>query len=335
MRLNLTTRLAKTILILLLFFTASMRAQEGMHEVTLYAFPTMYPIRWDNPSILYRSAKHCFYKTMSLKDNYLLGHMALCLKSPLLPNKRYLAMTAANKMQRVDLILKDKIGLAILGATLDGNLETEEHIVHMIQVYSERRKLGFITFKVSESAMNRMLDFIEKFSRKNPGEVQPSKYYGGFYWPLFEDEGAGCSAFALGVLAAGNILPAEAEAWLKNVNIPMALIGGEYRDNKHIPFVRIKRAKTWYEGAGRSNVDYVNVQTYDPSVLLDWIQQRRILNDSVFVPVLQDNIPGLAIDCTSTSLPADKPYFKKREASNLFLDIYRKKLKQDASKPTP
>lgn len=323
------------VLVLLSFGTASTIAQEPNHEVRLYTIPSMYPIRWDSPAILYKSAKHCFYKTISLKDNYLLGHMVVCLNTPLLPQKRYLAMTAANKMQRVDLILKERIGLAILGATLEGELEKEEHIKHMLDVYTIRKKLAYISFKVSESTMLRILDFVQQFSRCNSGEPTPSNYYGGFYWPLYENEGAGCSAFALGVLAAASILPAESDAWLKNVNIPISLIGGEYRENDRIPFGRIKRTKSWYDGSGLPNIDFVKVQTYDPNALFDWILKRRLTNDTIFVAAESDGAPGLTVDDTFKLLPSEKPYFKKRMESNLFLDVYRKKLKQEASQPTP
>lgn len=335
MKMNPVSILYRIILAVLLLVPASLQAQVPVHEIRIYTFPTMYPIHWDNPAILYKTAKRCFYRTAALKDNYLLGHMVLSLNSPLLPQKRYLAMTAANKMQRVDLILKEKIGLAILGATLEGKLESEEHIQHMLQVYTKRQKTAFISFLVSEDAMKRMLDFVEQFSRVVPGQVQPSRYYGGFYWPLYEDEGAGCSAFALGVLSAAGILPDEAGQWLKNVNIPMSLIGGEYRGNKRIPFGRILRTKAWYEGTGKPNVDYVNVQTYDPSMMFDWILQQRFRNDSAFVPVLLDDVPGLLVDCTTKPLPAEKPYFVKRQAPNLFLDIYHKKIKKDVTQPTP
>ncbi len=315
--------------------SGSLHAQQVVHEVTLFAIPTMYPICWDNPSTLYKTAKHCFYKTISLKNNHLLGHMNICLNTPLLQGKKYLGMTAANKKQRVDLILKEKIGLAILGATLEGEIESESHIKDMLQVYSERKKLGFITFKVTEAAMNRMLDFIAQFTRCIPGEAQPSRYYGGFYWPLYEDEGAGCSAFALAVLAASDLLPSETPLWLKEVNIPMQLIGGAYNHDKHIPFGRIRKAKTWYQGEGEPNVDFVHVKTYDPSILYAWILDKRLQKDSVYNAVEVDGVPGLLVDCTSRVLPLEKPYFKKRAESNLFLDIYRQKLVQDATKPTP
>lgn len=322
-------------LTLLLLFPATMLAQEPVHEVRIYSIATMHPIRWDNPSILYKTAKQCFYKTATLKDNYLLGHMIVCLKSPLLPQQRYVAMTASNKKRQVELILKDRIGLAILGATLEGELESEEHILHMLQVYNQRRKVAFLSFMVSESAMVRILDFVGQYSRKTPGEAQPSRYYGGYYWPLYENEGAGCSAFALGLLAAASLLPAESGEWLKDVNVPMTLIGGEYRANKRIPFGRIRRSKTWYVGEGQSNVDFVNVQTYDPTALFEWILKRRSMKDTIFVPAERDGMPGLTVDYTNRPVAVENPFFKKRTEPNLFLDIYRKKLLEDASKPTP
>lgn len=325
----------RTYLFLLLTCVGSLQAQQAVHEVTLYVIPTMYPISWDNPSTLFKTAKHCFYKTISLNNNHLLGHMNICLNTPLLQGKKYLGMTSANKRQRVDLILKEKIGLAILGATLEGEIESEAHILTMLQVYTDRKKLGFVTFRVTEAAMARMLDFVSSFTRNVPGEAQPSRYYGGYYWPLYEEEGAGCSAFALAVLAAADLLPAEATLWLKDVNIPMGLIGGEYNHDKHIPFGRIRKAKTWFQGEGKPNVDFVNVKTYDPSILYDWILDKRLQNDSVYHAVEQDGVPGLMVDCTSRVLPLEKPYYKKREESNLFLDIYRQKLVQDATKPTP
>ena len=336
MRIFLYRHLSKTCFFLLLVCSVSLNAQQtGKYEVTLYAFPSMQPFDWESPSTLFKTAKDCFYKTMSLKDNYLLGHMAISLNSPLLPQKDYFAMTSAHKMQRVNLILKDKIGLAILGATLEGHVESEGHMLHMLQVYAERKKLAYITFSVTQAAMNRILDFITKFTRNNPDGVQQSMHYGGAYWPLYQDEGAGCSAFALGVLASASLLPAEASVWLRNVDIPMQLVGGEYNLNKRIPFRRILKSKTWYQGEGKPNVDFVNVQTYDPSVLFDWILEMRSRKDFIYIAENLNGVPGLRVDCTSRSLPAEKPYFVKRSEPNLFIDLYRKKLLQHASIPTP
>lgn len=306
-----------------------------VHEVTLYAFPSMHPLDWQTPASLYKTATSCFYKTMSLEDNYLIGHMALCIQSPLLPQKQYIAMSSANKWERIDLILKEKIGMAILGATLKGNIEKEDHIVHMLKVYAERKKLAFLTFKVPEKAMCRMLEFIHQFDSTDADGHRPSAYYGGAYWPLYEKEGAGCSAFALAVLASANLMPAEAENWLMNKNIPMNLIGGPYNKNKKIPFGRIKKAAKWHDEAGTPNVDFVNVQTYEPSVLFQWILDKRDQNDSMYQATEMEGIPGLRVDLTSAELPTDKPYLTNRPEPNLFLEIYHQIRLKNATQPTP
>lgn len=303
-----------------------------VHEVTLYAFPSMYPLDWQTPATLYKTATTCFYKTMSLENNYLIGHMALRLQTPLLPQARLIAMSSANKRERIDLILKDKIGLAILGATLKGNLEKEEHLVHMLNVYAERKKLAYITFKVSEKAMKRMLEFIHRFDSIDSTGHRSSAYYGGAYWPLYEKEGAGCSAFALAVLASAGLMPVEADKWLMNKNIPMNLIGGPYNNNKKIPFGRIKKADKWHDQPGTPNVDYVNVQTYEPSVLFQWILDKRHQNDTLYQSAEMESIPGLTVDLTMAVPPSDDAYFTKRPEPNLFLEVYQQIRLKNATK---
>lgn len=326
-------------LVLLLVLSGSLHAKvkedTPVHEVTLFAFPSMYPLDWQTPATLYKTATSCFYKTMSLEDNYLIGHMALRIQTPLLRQTQYIAMSSANKWERIDLILKDKIGLAILGATLQGKIESEEHVIHMLKVYAERKKLAYITFKVSEKSMNRMLDFIHQFTSADTSGHRPSAYYGGAYWPLYHQEGAGCSAFALAVLASAGLMPVQAESWLMNKNIPMNLIGGLYNKNKRIPFGRIKKTHAWHDGSATPNVDFVNVQTYEPSVLFQWILDKRYQNDSIFHSVEMEDVPGLAVDLTSAELPTEKPYFTRRPEPNLFLDIYQQILLKNAPKPTP
>ena len=115
----------------------------------------------------------------------------------------------------------------------------------------------------------------------------------------------------------------------------MQLIGGEYNHNIQIPFNRIRKAKKWYEGDGQPNVDYVNVQTYDPSTLFNWILDMRTRNNSTYVAQDMNGVPGLIVDCTSKVLPEEKPYFVKRGSPNLFMDIYRQKHLQHAAQPTP
>lgn len=307
----------------------------AVHEVTLYAFPSMYPLDWESPASLYKSATTCFYKTMSLEDNYLIGHMALRIQTPLLPQTKHIAMSSANKWERIDLILKDKIGLAILGATLKGKIESEEHLVHMLKVYAERKKLAYITFKVPENAMSRMLEFIQRFNNEDATGHRSSAYYGGAYWPLYHQEGAGCSAFALAVLASAGMMPVEAEKWLMTKNIPMNLIGGPYNKNKKIPFGRIKKADKWHDVPGTPNVDYVKVQTYEPSVLFQWILDKRFQNDSIYRSSEFEDVPGLTVDLSSAEAPAVEPHFTKRPEPNLFLEVYQQIRLKKTTQPNP
>jgi hypothetical protein len=300
---------------------------EPIHEVTLFTMPTMYPFDWSSPSTLYKSVSRCLYKTIGLRDNYLIGHMAISLSTPLLEKPVFLAMTSTNKPQHIELVLKKKIGLSILGATLDGKMEEEEHLLQMLEVYAKRHKLAYITIRVNEAAMKQILEFVREFSQVRPKEFHPSEYYGGAYWPLYQGEGAGCSAFAFGLMATADVLPPEADTCLIQVKIPMKLMGGEYNQNRKVHYRQILKTKSWYNEAGIPNVDYVSYCVYEPSILYDWILSKRVRPDSVYHLVEQYGIPGLAIDSRQKALPLQKPFFVKRPDSTIFIEVFRQKLR--------
>jgi hypothetical protein len=299
---------------------------EPIHQVTLFVIPTMHPFDWSSPGKLYKTVSRCFYKTIGLDDNYLLGHMAIGLHTPLLGKPRYLTMTSANKSQSIELILKKKVGLSILGASLEGKIESEEHLLHMFRVYAKRRKLAYITVRVHEAAMKQILDFVNEFSQQRPGEHHPSDYYGGAYWPFYKGEGAGCSAFSLGLMAAAGVMPPAADTCLIKVKIPMALIGGEFNQNQKVHYHQILKTKEWYNGNGVPNVDFVTYQVYEPSILFDWIFNKRMQPDSVYQLTEQDGTPGLKMDFRQKNLPLQKPFFVQRPNPNLFIDVYRQKV---------
>ena len=58
---------------------------DSTSELTIYTMPTLHPLDWSSPASLYKSMKNCYLKTITQSDNYLLGHVAIMLKSPLLP----------------------------------------------------------------------------------------------------------------------------------------------------------------------------------------------------------------------------------------------------------
>lgn len=333
---NKATALILTIFFLYLIPFTETRAQtyvkDSVHEMTVFFMPTAYPINWESPASLFQTTKKNFIKSIIHKDTYIIGHAAICLKTPLLPQGvRYIAMTAAEKRERVELVLKQKIGLAILGATLKGRLEDESHIMHRLSVYARHHKLAYITFRVNEACMARMLTFIQEFSQQRPEGIYPCDYYGGAYWPLYADEGAGCTAFALGVLASAGLLPPEAGKWLVKVNIPMNLIGGEFNGGKKVPFSHLLKAKEWYCQDGIPNVDYIIYQIYDPSIAYDWILHKRMNPDNTFEPVSEGGALGLMVDFRDKACTTQGAIFSKRPDRNRFIDIYYLKAQSNIS----
>ena len=70
------------------------------------------------------------------------------------------------------------------------------------------------------------------FNGKEDGFV-PCKYYGGDFWPGYENEGSGCSAFGLAMMEAAGI-SAERPEWFVEVNIPEELVGGKFNNDRRV-----------------------------------------------------------------------------------------------------
>lgn len=299
----------------------------AIHEFTVYVMPTLYPLSWESPSELYRTMRRCYFKTIGVRDNYLLGHLAVGFNTPLLPDTLFIAQTSGELREKLDLIFKDKVGFAIIGAALEGRIETHEELKHKLEVYAKREKLAFIRYRISESAARRMLDFIDQYSALMNDHYAPSDFYGGAFWPRYHQEGSGCSAFGMALLDLVNLLPEEhIEAWEVTVKIPMDIIGGKFNMGRRVRNSSIRRADSWYMGDGEPNVDYVSYSVYEPSIMFDWIMHKRIQESPLFVPIEDGGVPGLLFDATQVSFDKGEPLFLEREKPNLFIDHYRKRL---------
>ncbi len=319
------------ILIALMSFALTGKAQTNenssqINEFTIYVMPTLLPLDWSSPSALYKSMKNCYLKTITQQNNYLLGHLAVGLKTPLLPQPLLIAQTSTSMREKVDLVLKQKVGFAIMGATMQGRIETHQELEHKLNVYAKRNKLAFIRYRINEKAAKRIINFIDNYSRKMDGKKSPSNYYGGAFWPRYYDEGSGCSAFGMAMLDLINLLPVESKDWKIDVNIPINLIGGEYNLRGKIKNKTIKRTKEWYNGNGIANVDFVKYFVYEPSIMFDWILKKRNLPDSVYMPVEENGIPGLLVDGSKIEIDENEPLFEERPEPNLFIDVYKKKI---------
>lgn len=314
--------------------TADLKAQDvepddstEIHEITLFLMPTMYPLDWSSPSSLYKSMLQVYLKTIGLKDNYLLGHVAVRLNTPLLDEPLYTAQSSKKSQERIDMVMKEKVGFGILGAALSGRIEPTEEIQHKLSVYRERGKLGFITFRVQRAVMERILRFYAHYQQTITEDVAPSDFYGGAFWPRYHNEGAGCSTFAFAMLDLGNLIPEEADRWKIDVKIPMNIIGGKFNKGKKVKNRTIKKTKSWYSGEGEKNIDYVEYFVWDPAYMLDWVLEKHRNPDTTYQLVFDNKAPGVYKDARNIEFCPSDPIFMQRPDTNLFIEHYYQKLK--------
>lgn len=297
-----------------------------IHEISIIVVPTNKPISWVSPASLYKSMLSNYFNSLLIKNHYLLGHLAVMINSPLLSDTIFTGMVAENRIEQTKMFFKDKIGLGILGATMKGKLESKDELQHKLKSYRQNNNLAYITFRVNDIALNKMLTFIELFSAPLGTNSAACNYYGGSFWPLYAHEGAGCSAFGLALLDLVNIMPDEAQEWQVRVNIPMSLIGGDFNKGKKVKLREIRNTKEWSSGNGLENVDYVPFKIYDPSLIYNWIIKQRTSANSRFQHVVKNKIHGLFIDCRDVWVDEHSPVFITREKSNFFVDFYSEKL---------
>jgi hypothetical protein len=223
-------------------------------------------------------------------------------------------------------VLKKKVGLAIMGATLTGRIETDKELKHKLDVYARREKLAFLKYRISEKAMHRILTFIDKYKQKINAKNAACDFYGGAFWPRYQNEGAGCSTFGIALLDLVNVLTPETEKWKMELKIPAKLIGGEYNGGKKVRNTTILKTNQWYAGDGKLNVDYVKYLAYEPSIMFDWIIKNRTNNAQIYTSIQENGVPGLLIDKRDAIFDEKEPLFIPRPEPNRFIDVYTMKI---------
>lgn len=321
-------RIFKLILLLImlpshgLFSHSVYEKEDDHHEITIYFTKSAGYINWENPSKLLKSSKRCYLKAALRKNYYVIGHTQVRLTSSLIPAPLYAAVTGAVQSEKVELVLKKKVGLGALGSTIQGKMETEEDIKKGIALYAKRNMVSYIKFKINAEAVKRILDFMEYYCQKTNADFAPCEKYNGSLWPRYENEGSGCSAFALTLLDVANIIPPEANEWLLDVKLPMELIGGEFNNNKRIKLSTIRKTNSWYIGIGLKDIDYVNYKVFDPSIINSWICEKRIQNDSIYHAEEEDGLPGLLVDKRNVMYDTNDTLLRYRTDTTFFVKYY-------------
>jgi hypothetical protein len=296
-------------------------------QITIFVIPSLSPIDWSNPSILFKTAEKCFFQAIIRKNYYIIGHTIARITSPLLAAPYYVAMSGKIPTEKPELLLIKKIGFGAMGATIKGHIETEKSIKKGIELYSKRNEVAFIKFNINEQSVRRILELAKQYQTKSINGYAPCDLYNGATWPRYKDEGSGCSGFGMSLLDAGGVLPPEAKDWYVDVKIPMDLIGGEFNGNKKIKIRSILKTKSWYEGTGVENIDYVNYKTYDPGMIFNWIINMRSQNNPNYRADEENGIKGVIADRQNIVFAPDEPLYLQRTDSDVFIKHYYQKLR--------
>jgi len=315
------------ILPLVSYSQSSVKSNSQDSEITIFVVPSVIPIDWSNPSTLLRTTEICFIKSIFQKNHYIIGHSVARITSPLIPAPIYIAMSGKVMMEKPKLVLIKKVGLGALGATMKGQIESEKNIKKRLETYSKRNKVAYLKYKISELAVKRMLEFIAKYQTKTINGYAPSDLYNGATYPRYENEGSGCAAFGISLLDVAGILPNDSQEWRVSVKIPMDLIGGEFNNNKKIKLSSIFKTKNWYEGAGVKDIDFQIYNTYEPTLIYNWIKYTRNYNNTIYKPEEENGIPGLLLDMRNSNVVINEPIFLQRTDSDLFIKHYYKKIR--------
>lgn len=298
----------------------SNQKKEALHEITLYLIPSMFPINWENPAMLFSTTQNCILKSLLIPNKYILGHLIVRINSPQLEKPFYMGVVSAKEKELINLVFKQKVGLGILGVVTKGRLETETELKQKLAAYKDRNKLAFITYRINEKSLQRILQFVYYFTKKKSGKQAPSEFYSDAFWPRYHNEGAGAMSIGIAMLDVAGLTVPEFDQWKMQVNIPMDIIGGELNGRKKVDNSTIRNTLSWHSGKGKVNVDFVPFEIYEPSVMYQWILDKRKQGNNHWKVVEMDGIPGLYMDRRKTIPDTIDPIFKDRIVPNYFIE---------------
>ncbi len=299
------------------------------HSLTIYVIPPRVAYDWSSPHSLYRSYVKNYKRNLLSRQNYLLGHAFLELRSTLLPERILTGMRAGSRNEQKQHVVKEHYGLAILGAGLEGRLETEQELEFKLDKYSRHGRLAFMKLLITEAAASRMIQFFEAYVSRFDTTGGKGAPYGGAFWPRYFGEGAGCSAFVVSFLDVAGLLREDYVDWRVDVNIPMSLIGGPYNSNHEVSFSDIRKAYNWADPDMLNSTEYAPFSIFDPYLMFDWIREihtvPRLNGETKVSPVTRAKAQGIVIDGRRIPVPEGEEIMTERTSPCIFIDHYRAK----------
>jgi hypothetical protein len=297
------------------------------HELIFYVIPSPDSLQWNSPATLFKSYYSSYKKHFFEREKYLMGHLFVCLKTPLLQKPLFLGIGASSKSEQRHLMLKEKIGFSILKTHLKGRLETEDELIKKIPIYKSRGELALIRFNINIHAIERILTFIDTFTQVNENNHSPSAYYGGTFYPRFQNEGSGCTALGMAMLELCGVDLSQFSDWKVDVNIPMEIIGGVYNNHNKVGLKKIKQAHKWHDDNGVDEVDFISHYVYDPTLMFRFVKEhtdKQLGTTDLHKNIPSDNLPELIFDFSNLTPKSNEPVILNREKPSLFIEHFNR-----------
>lgn len=303
----------------------SVSTDSSRHTLTVYMLPSLRPLHWESPSSLVRSALKGYKAKLFHHRQYLLGHMIVRLESPLAGGTKYSAMVSTSMKEKRVLMLKEKIGLGILGVPMGGKLDSDKDIHRDLTLFSRLKKVVYVKYLISEESARKINHFIDRFSQPENGYPSPSSHYGGAFWPLFHGEGAGCTSYAVATIEAAGLIGREHDHWKVEVNIPLNLVGGDLNDGRKVSTRELRKTMDWARADTATGESFVPFSIFDPTLAYGWIIKQRLLEgDHIYVADEEMGMEGVVADRRYIRPAVNEPVFSKRTDSSLFIDLFQR-----------
>jgi hypothetical protein len=305
--------------------TESDTSKANLNQLTIYVIRSKVKYDWSSPHSLYKSYMKNASKNIFSRKNYLLGHAFIDLQTVACGERIFTGMRSSSKNEMEEMVFKEHYGLSVLGADIEGRLETEDELQNKLERFSRTGQLAFLVLWISDAAAKRLTEFYKSYKSGIEMEGSPGARYGGAFWPRYKGEGAGCSAFAISFLDLAGILREEFDQWLVKIDIPMRLIGGPYNNNNEVYLKDIRKQKSWTDSDER----YEHLELFDPTLMYEWINNAHnseSIDDSVrVVPLNLNHSMGIRIDDRKVPVPEEDSIFIQRDKPSIFIDYYHKK----------
>lgn len=299
------------------------------HVLTIFVIKSLKPLNWESPSALVKSTMKGYKAKLCHHRQYMLGHMIARLESPLVGGTSLSAMVSKSMKEKRKLMMREKVGLGILGVALGGKLDSERGIQQDLKLFSRIEKIAYVRYRISEESARNIVLFQDAFSYSPEGKQPASSHYGGAFWPLYSGEGAGCSAYAMAMIEVAGLMGPEHRHWKVEINIPLDLIGGDLNQGKKVSSGKLKRSLNWSENDDSSDQSYIPFAIYDPTFAFEWImKQQGTASDYTYVREEGNGIPGLFSDKRSIKPKVGESLFSERAQPSIFIEDFKRKLQK-------